>query len=96
MNSAVNPPETIYLKDYTLPTFAVRRVALDIRVFDDHTLVSSELEVERQSAGDLQLLGRDLKLQSIRVDGELLSSEQYQLDSEQLILSHLGDKATII
>ena len=95
MNSAVNPPETIYLKDYTPPTFAVRRVALDIRVFDDHTLVSSELEVERQSAGDLQLLGRDLKLQSIRVDGELLSSEQYQLDSEQLILSHLGDKATI-
>ncbi|GAA5009339.1 aminopeptidase N [Acinetobacter puyangensis] len=98
MNIAVNAPsvpETVYLKDYTPPAFAVDSIALDIRVFDDHTIVSSKLEVQRQHAGDLILLGRDLELKSIRVNGQPLSEEQYQLDSEQLLIKNAPDHAVI-
>ncbi|MEK5782618.1 hypothetical protein VXE43_22050, partial [Acinetobacter baumannii] len=70
MNIAANPvieaDQTIYLKDYQKPSFVVDSIDLNIQVYDDHTLVSSKLEMQRQKAGDLVLLGRDLELQSIQ------------------------------
>lgn len=45
MNIAANPvieaDQTIYLKDYQKPSFLVDTIDLNIQVFDDHTVVSS-------------------------------------------------------
>ena len=83
MNIVANPvvevDQTVYLKDYQKPSFLVDSVDLDIQVFDDKTYVTAKLVMQRQTAGDLVLLGRDL------VD----ESEQYSTLSGY-ILHHLG------
>ena len=99
MNIAANPvieaDQTIYLKDYQKPSFVVNSIDLNIQVYDDHTLVSSKLEMQRQTAGDLVLLGRDLELQSIQLNGQPLNASDYILDTEQLVISNAPDRATI-
>ena len=99
MNIAANPVveanQTIYLKDYQKPSFLVDSVELDIQVYDAHTQVSAKLVMQRQTAGDLVLLGRDLELQSIRINGKLLTDSDYELDSEQLTISHAPDQLTL-
>ncbi len=98
MNIAVDSPsvpETIYLKDYTPPVFSVNSIDLDIQVFDTYTEVTAKLDMQRQHAGNLILLGRDLELKSIKINGQALSSEQYQLDSEQLTVADAPDHAIV-
>lgn len=99
MNIAANPvieaDQTIYLKDYQKPSFVVDSIDLNIQVYDDHTLVSSKLEMQRQTAGDLVLLGRDLELQSIQLNGQPLNASDYILDAEQLVISNAPDQVTI-
>ena len=98
MNIAVDTPsvpETVYLKDYMPPAFAVNSIDLDIRVFDTYSEVTAKLDMRRQHAGDLVLLGRDLELKSIRINGQQLSPEQYQLDSEQLTIANVSDQAIV-
>ena len=99
MNIAANPvieaDQTVYLKDYQKPSYLVDSIHLDIQVYDDHTLVKSKLMMQRQTAGDLVLLGRDLELKSITINGKVLTSDQYQLDTEQLIISDTPDLAEI-
>ena len=99
MNIAANPvveaDQTVYLKDYQKPSFLVESINLDIQVYDDHTKVNSTLVMQRQTAGDLVLLGRDLELKSLTLNGQRLSDDAYQLDSEQLVLPNAPDQATL-
>ena len=95
MNIAANPvvqaEQTVYLKDYEKPSFSVDSVHLDIQVYTDQTKVNSSLVMKRQNAGDLVLLGRDLELISLTLNGTRLSAADYQLDSEQLIINNAPD-----
>lgn len=101
MNTAVNPEsiaqsqeeshKTIYLKDYTPPSFEVLNVDLNIQVFDDQTLVHSKLVMQRQHDGNLVLFGRDLELLNISLNGAALTQTDYQLDVEQLIINNAPD-----
>ena len=99
MNIAAQPlvqaDQTIYLKDYQKPAFLVESIHLDIQVYDDHTIVDSTLVMQRQAAGELVLLGRDLELQSIEMNGQLLNVDQYQLDSEQLLITDAPDQVIV-
>ncbi|WP_151730542.1 aminopeptidase N [Acinetobacter junii] len=99
MNIAAQPPvqadQTIYLKDYQKPSFLVESINLDIQVYDDHTIVDSTLVMKRQAAGALILLGRDLELKSIQLNGELLTADQYELDTEQLTITDAPDEVII-
>lgn len=99
MNIAAQAPvqadQTIYLKDYQKPAFLVESIHLDIQVYDDHTIVDSTLVMKRQAAGELVLLGRDLELQSIQMNGQLLNAGQYQLDSEQLVITDAPDQVIL-
>ncbi|WP_256415559.1 aminopeptidase N [Acinetobacter sp. 5862] len=99
MNIAAQPPvqadQTIYLKDYQKPSFLVESINLNIQVYDDHTIVDSTLVMKRQAAGELVLLGRDLELQSIQMNGQLLNAGQYQLDSEQLVITDAPDQVIV-
>lgn len=99
MNIAANPhvqaDQTVYLKDYQKPSFLVESINLDIQVYDDHTVVESTLVMNRQTAGDLVLLGRDLELKSIVLNGKNLEVGQYQLDHEQLVITHAPDQVIL-
>ncbi|PZO93302.1 MAG: aminopeptidase N [Acinetobacter johnsonii] len=90
MNIAANPiieaDQTVYLKDYQKPSFLVDSIHLDIQVYDEHSKVDAVLELTRQTDGDLVLLGRDLELKSLVLNGQQLSQEQYTLDAEQLVI----------
>jgi len=99
MNIAANPvveaDQTIYLKDYQKPAFLVDSINLDIQVYADHTIVNAILEMQRQTEGDLVLLGRDLELKSIHLNGQQLTENDYQLDAEQLVIQNAPDRARI-
>ena len=99
MNIAANPlveaDQTIYLKDYQKPAFTVDSIDLNIQVYADHTQVDSKLVMQRQAEGDLVLLGRDLELKSIAVNSQLLSENEYQLNTEQLIIQNAPADALI-
>ncbi|MFW2160635.1 aminopeptidase N [Acinetobacter beijerinckii] len=99
MNIAAQPPvqadQTIYLKDYQKPSFLVESINLDIQVYDDHTIVDSTLVMKRQASGALVLLGRDLELKSIQLNGKLLTADQYELDAEQLQITDAPDEVII-
>ena len=90
MNIAANPiteaDQTVYLKDYQKPSFLVDSIHLDIQVYDEHSKVDAVLKLTRQTDGDLVLLGRDLELKSLVLNGQQLSQEQYVLDTEQLVI----------
>ncbi|MCH7307293.1 aminopeptidase N [Acinetobacter sp. NIPH 1852] len=99
MNIAAQPPvqtdQTIYLKDYQKPSFLVESIHLDIQVYSDQTIVDSTLVMKRQAAGAMVLLGRDLELKSIQLNGQLLSADQYQLDDEQLVIADAPDEVIL-
>ncbi|MFW2036685.1 aminopeptidase N [Acinetobacter junii] len=99
MNIAAQPSvqadQTIFLKDYQKPSFLVESINLNIQVYDDHTIVDSILVMKRQAAGALILLGRDLELKSIQLNGELLTADQYELDTEQLKITDAPDEVII-
>ncbi|MEG8242268.1 hypothetical protein MKS77_08255 [Acinetobacter baumannii] len=99
MNIAAQPPvqadQTVYLKDYQKPAFLVESINLDIQVYDDKTIVDSTLVMKRQTAGDLVLLGRDLELQSIQLNGQDITPAQYSLDSEQLVITDAPDEVIL-
>lgn len=91
----VEADQTVYLKDYQKPSFLVDSIELDIQAFDDRTQVNAKLVMQRQAAGDLILLGRDLELKSIAVNGRVLSETEYSLDAEQLVIANAPDQAVI-
>lgn len=99
MNIAAQPPvqadQTIYLKDYQKPSFLVESINLNIQVYDDHTIVDSTLVMKRQTAGELVLLGRDLELKSVQLNGQTLSAEQYHLNTEQLVITDAPDQVIL-
>ncbi|OTG57483.1 aminopeptidase N [Acinetobacter sp. ANC 4204] len=90
MNIAANPiieaDQTVYLKDYQKTSFLVDSIHLDIQVYDEHSKVDAVLELTRQAEGDLVLLGRDLELKRLVLNGQQLSQEQYVLDAEKLVI----------
>ncbi len=86
-----NTPNKIFLKDYTPPVFAVERIALDIRLYDDHATVLADMTLTRQTAGQLVLFGRQLSLLSIILNDKALSADEYVLDDESLTILNAPD-----
>ncbi|WP_445116067.1 aminopeptidase N [Acinetobacter sp. WZC-1] len=99
MNIAANPMvetnQTVYLKDYQKPSFLVDSIHLDIQLHHDHTNVNATLVMKRQTAGELVLLGRDLELKSITLNGRQLNDTEYTLDTEQLLINNAPDDVII-
>lgn len=83
--------QKIYLKDYQLPSFSVDTVELDIKLFEEFATVDSTLKMTRATAGNLVLLGEALELQSIAMNGKMLSSNDYQLSSGKLVITNAPD-----
>ena len=89
-------PTTIYLKDYQPPLYLVNHVSLHFDLYETKTLVTSVLSLalnkkNKTSSKKLVLDGQNLQLISIKVDGVLLTEDNYHCDDEQLTLEQLPE-----
>jgi len=88
-------PQTIYLKDYTVPEYLVHSVALNFALDDEDTLISSRLILSRNPASrssntSLILSGENLKLIRVNLDdGNDLSQDQYLQTQDALIIHNV-------
>jgi aminopeptidase N len=84
-------PETIQLKDYRTPAYLAESVDLLFQLTASATRVISRVRFyrnpDRTSAEPLQLSGEQLELISLRLDGRLLESADYQVDAEELCIA---------
>lgn len=78
-----------YLADYQAPAFTVKTVDLTIELDDLQTQVMSKLVVQRidTNCAELVLDGEHLTLKSVLLNEKLLTSEQYQVTDNHLIIS---------
>jgi aminopeptidase N len=84
-------PQTVFLKDYTPPEYLIDQVELNFDLDEQRTQVRSTLSLRRNplspdSSAALKLLGEELQLVSIAIDGQLLEASQYLLGEEALTI----------
>lgn len=89
------PDTTVYLKDYQPPSFAVETVDLSFDLYDDHALVTSRLQLNRQHEGSLHLYGDELELISIAMNGHVLDTSAYQLQGSDLVIDDCPAEMTL-
>ncbi|MGZ4954175.1 MAG: aminopeptidase N [Methylobacter sp.] len=95
-------PQTIYLKDYTVPEYLIHSVALNFNLDDENTLVSSRLTLSRNPASrsddaSLILAGENLKLIRINLDdGHDLSKDQYLQTQDALIINNVPQQQRFV
>ena len=87
---------TVYLKDYAVPAFLIPEVELDISLFEDRAEVRAKLAVRRNSeaashGASLQLDIDELTVESVAVDGALLTADRYTLDERHLTIANVPD-----
>src|SRR5690554_4485430 len=86
-----NQPQTIYLSEYTVPAYLVDHVDLRFELFEEGARVHSNLVMRRnpectQSEVPLELHGDSLKLESVALDGVMLSAGAYEDQGDKLIV----------
>ena len=85
--------KTIYLKEYTPPPFVIDRVKLHFELGEEQTVVTTAMTMRRDGGGDgtLRLDGRHLQLSLVKLDGRVLTAEQYEVDEESLTIPVVPD-----
>jgi aminopeptidase N len=89
--------KTVYLRDYRVPDYLIDETHLDVRLFEDHTLVHARLAMRRNPAArtpnaPLVLDGRQLDLLSVKVDGVPLEPSQYEIDKDHLTVAKVPER----
>ncbi|MCP4769547.1 MAG: aminopeptidase N [Gammaproteobacteria bacterium] len=87
-----------HLKDYQPPDFGISQTRLVFHLEPTRTRVISHLQVHRITAdmnAELVLDGVDLKLIELRLDGELLSAQDYRPGDDSLTIGRLADNFEI-
>ncbi len=95
-----NSLKTIYLKDYQPPAYLVDHIDLQVTLDPSSTIIRSTLQMRvnpthRDSSSPLQLDGRHLELQHVRLDGVDLSTEDYSLGEEGLTIHRVPASFTL-
>lgn len=89
-------PRTIYLSDYRVPDYLIDRTDLVFDLNEAQTRVVSTLHIRRNPEGEagapLQLHGVDLKLLALSIDGRQLSSDDWGLHGEQLVIAEVPEQ----
>ena len=93
-------PVAIYRKDYRPFSYAIDRLDLSFKLFNDKTIVKATalyngVESGDQPLGSLFLYGEDLELVGIRVDGVTLLEEQYTVEEKGLTIKNPGRSFTL-
>ena len=95
-------PQTIYLDDYKVSPFLIEKTDLVFDLGEDSTRVTASLNIARnpdsdQQDGPLVLHGSEgLDLQSVHIDGQLISTDDYSRDSDSLTINNLPDSCVVI
>lgn len=90
--------KTIYLKNYTVPDYLIEETHLKFELFDNFTMVHSELHIKRNPANKseafpaLVLNGQELELLTVAVDNVVLNSSSYTVDDTSLTLQPNKDQ----
>ncbi|QPK62754.1 aminopeptidase N [Methylomonas sp. LL1] len=84
-------PNTVYLKDYTPPEYLIDNVELNFELDETRTLVHSRLSIRRNpqcKAGgvSLVLMGEELELISISLDGKPLADADFSVSQEAMTI----------
>ncbi len=89
-------PKTIYLKDYEIPNYLIDEIQLEFDLQDEQTIVKSNMKVRhnrlsQSNVRDLFLNGEELTLESIKIDGNLLTQNQYTSTAQGLTIHNVSD-----
>ena len=100
MDRTAATPTVIRLADYRPPAFLIPAVDLSFDIRDDATLVTARLTVMRNPAAadpaaPLALDGDELKLESVRLDGKLLSAAEYRVEDARLVIASVPERFTL-
>ncbi len=90
-------PQTIYLRDYQVPDYLIDDVNLEFHLDEDSTVVKSTLNLHLNPASlhpnkNLVLVGEELQLLSVSIDGKLLHANDYALTENTLTLFSVPKK----
>ncbi len=90
-------PKNIYLTDYQPPHFMIDQTHLRFDLFEDYTQVDSRLVMRRNRSehqdfhGPLVLVGQQLELLAVKVDGVLLSESEFSVEGDTLSILELPE-----
>jgi len=92
-------PQTIYLKNYKVPEYLIQTVDLNFILEAEHTRVVSRLTIthnpdNKAKHAPLVLLGEQLTLKCIALDGVKLTNHQYKLTDESLTIKDIPQNTT--
>ena len=91
-------PKNIYLKDYQPPHFIIDETHLRFDLFEDYSQVDSRLVMQRNNqqyagyTGPLVLVGQQLELLTIKINGKLLAADDFQQEADTLTIYNVGDE----
>ena len=92
-----NQPKTIRLADYQAPDYLIDTTDLRFELCDDHTLVTADIcfyanpQVPDAKGKPLQLMGVDLELLSLQLDGTDVDESSYSIEGETLTLQSVPE-----
>jgi len=91
-------PQTIYRKDYTAPSYLVDTVELGFDLDPARTIVANRLTLRRNpdsSRRDIELVGEDIELAAIRLNGRTLDEGAYAIEGTTLRIPNAPDSVTL-
>ncbi|PIP93596.1 MAG: aminopeptidase N [Bdellovibrio sp. CG11_big_fil_rev_8_21_14_0_20_39_38] len=93
-------PQTVFLKDYSVPPYLVDSIDLDFRLHLTETVVTAETKLSlhpdlKGQKPALFLNGEGLKLNSISIDREELREGEYQLTEDGIVIPNVPDSFTL-
>lgn len=94
-------PQTIYLKDYTVPEYLIESVELTVILDELETRVVSKLTIQKNPKSKVEnaaliLQGEELNLVSIAMEGVALSNTQYKQDESSLTIEKVPQDQSFV
>ena len=86
------------LKDYQATPFAIDQIHMNFDLHDNHTLVTSLLNISKRAnatSNNLILDGEELTLKSIKINGTTLNEDQYTVTDNHLTIPNAPDTFTL-
>lgn len=94
-DSDSNQPQRILLTDYKAPSFQVKSIDLHFDLHETKTIVHATQLIEKTEEAPLILNGENLKLISIKIDDQDLSTTDYLLEEETLTVKSAPKQFTL-